>query len=77
MYLEIVFLQPTMWQVNKPFTCTFSHMTFLMSYVTFSNTHVDGLFSYHVVGWKRIPLDRVGGKLYLYIYIFIILYENA
>jgi hypothetical protein len=33
---EILF-QPTTWQVNKPSTCTFSHMTFLMSHVTFSN----------------------------------------
>ena len=35
--MEIVFLQPTTWQVNRPFTYTFSHMTFLMSHVTFSN----------------------------------------
>jgi hypothetical protein len=32
-----ILLQPTIWQVNRPSTCTFSHMTFLMSHVTFSN----------------------------------------
>ena len=26
---------------------------------------VDGLFTYHIVGWKWIPLNWVGGKLYL------------
>ena len=25
---------------------------------------VDGLFTYHVVGWKKIPPNRVEGKLY-------------
>ena len=28
-------LQPTTWQANRPSTCTFSYMTFLMSHVTF------------------------------------------
>ena len=26
--------------------------------------HVDGLFTYHVVDWKRIPPNRFGGKLF-------------
>ena len=30
-----ILLQFTIWQVNRSSTCTFSHMTFLMSYVTF------------------------------------------
>ncbi len=58
-----ILFQSTTWQVNRPSTCTFSHMTFLMSYVTFSNTHVDGLFACHVVSWRGIPPNRVGGKL--------------
>ena len=32
-----ILLQPTTWQVNKPSTCTFNHITFLMSHVIFSN----------------------------------------
>jgi hypothetical protein len=32
-----ILLQPITWQVNRPSTCIFSHMTFLMSHVTFSN----------------------------------------
>ncbi len=32
-----IFIQPTTWQVNKSSTCIFSHITFLMSHVTFSN----------------------------------------
>ena len=33
--------------------------------------HVDGLFTYHVVGWRRIPPNRVEGKLFSYLYIYI------
>jgi hypothetical protein len=27
-------------------------------------THVDGLFACHVMGWRRIPPNWVGGKLF-------------
>ena len=32
---EEILLQPITCPVNRPSTCTFSHMTFLMSHVTF------------------------------------------
>ena len=62
--LEGILFQPIMWQVNRPSTYIFNHMIFLMSYVTFQNTHVDGLFACHIVGWRRIPPNRIRGKLY-------------
>ena len=43
---------------------TFSYITFLMSCVTFLNTNIDGLFTYHVMGWRKIPSNFVGGKQY-------------
>ena len=30
-----ILFQPTTWQVNRPFTFTFSHMTFLMKEIVF------------------------------------------
>ena len=34
------FLQPTIWQLKRPSTYTFSHVTFLMSHVIYlNNTH--------------------------------------
>ena len=32
----------------------------------FQIIHVDSLFNWHVVGWRRIPPNRIGGKLCLY-----------
>ena len=32
---KIVYFQPITCQVNKLFTCTFSHIIFLMSHITF------------------------------------------
>ena len=29
--------------------------------------HVDGLFTCHVVGWRRIPPNWAGGKLFPYL----------
>ncbi len=29
----------------------------------FQIIHVDSSFNWHVVGWKKIPLNRVGSKL--------------
>ena len=28
--------------------------------------HMDDFFTYHVVSWKKIPLNWVGGKLFPY-----------
>ena len=59
-----IFLQPITWQASRPFTYTFSHMIFLVSYVIVLNKQVDDLRACHVVGWRRISLNRVGGKLF-------------
>ena len=55
-----ILLQSITWQINRPFTYTFSHITFLMSYVTFWNTHVDGLFVFYVVGWRKTLPNWIG-----------------
>ena len=50
-----ILLQPTTWQVNRPSICIFTHMTFLISHMTFLNNTCGWSYDSSHKGLKEIP----------------------
>ena len=54
----------------RVFTCTFSHMTYLMSHMTYLIICVNNLISYHVMNCSKLGTDLFVAKLYSNLFIF-------